>query len=416
MSKCKLPQELIDIIIDYLPFGYGSCALVCRSWLPAAHRNLFHRVVLPPPNDFYYSRPDDVPYSKRLDQVLLKSPHISEYIRELEVYDSRDDNWIGTDPTLPRLLPKLTNLTRIKFRRLHQRNVPSGLKQSIYSVLELPSLTHVELEKATFANIDDLKDLLSHAKYSTNLSLNDVSVLSDEPLTHVGEDKGPAEAEVEEHGLHSRLQSNLVSLRLSLNHHHSAFLDWLIGPRSPWDVSHMHTLQVLSSYLDDTDVTNRLLKAIGNSLRHFHLLVPYILSNPSPYRSDTNSNTDFNFESNSGIKFHYLTDIIRTKSRQVTEPLPWLLRFLSNIGKFNQIEEIKLEVEIPDCDDGPVEWSDWEEVDCLLAGAHFESLRKLNILLLPRATSTREWLLDGRRNLVRNLPLLGARGILVNVR
>jgi hypothetical protein len=65
--------------------------------------------------------------------------------------------------------------------------------------------------------------------------------------------------------------------------------------------------------------------------------------------------------------------------------------------------------------DGPMEWSDWEEVDSLLAGARFESLQKLDIVLWPRATSTREWLLDGRRNLVRTLPLLGARGISVNV-
>jgi hypothetical protein len=47
------------------------------------------------------------------------------------------------------------------------------------------------------------------------------------------------------------------------------------------------------------------------------------------------------------------------------EQLPWFLRFLSDIGKFNQIEEITLEVGIP----GYVKWSGWEEIDSILAGA-----------------------------------------------
>src|ERR1700733_12673614 len=171
MNKCKLPRELIDR----------------------------------PPNRRYHMRPNDVPYSKRLDRVLLESPHIAEYIRELQVYDSYegqefwDQNWIGTDHTLPRLLPKLTNLTRIKFQRLNWDEVLSDLRRSIYSVLELPSLTYVELEKATFVDIEDLKDfrsLLCHAKYSTSLSLNGIIVLPYEFSKHKGEDEDP-EAEAE---------------------------------------------------------------------------------------------------------------------------------------------------------------------------------------------------------------------------
>jgi hypothetical protein len=243
-------------------------------------------------------RPNDVPYSKRLDRVLLESPHIAEYIRELQVYESQefeDQNWIGTDHTLPRLLPKLTNLTRIKFQRLKWDDVPSDLRRSIYSVLELPSLTYVELEKATFFDIDDLKDLrslLCHAKYSTSLSLNGIIVLPYEFSKHKGEDEDP-EAEAEEQGLHLRL-SNLVSLSLSMDRQ-AAIVDWLIGPRSPWDVSHLPTLQILDSYLSDTDATNRLLQAIGSSLWHFHFLVPWNLSSEylRPILLNVNPFSDF---------------------------------------------------------------------------------------------------------------------------
>jgi hypothetical protein len=126
-----------------------------------------------------------------------------------------------------------------------------------------------------------------------------------------------------------------------------------------------------------------------------------------PSITDTSSHTDFGFEYNYGIKFLYLTRIIKCDHAEQ----PWLLRFLSNIGKSNRIEEINLEVDIPDCHVGPVEWSDWEEVDSILAGAHFESLRKLDIVLWPRAHSFRE----SCRNLVCMLPLVHARGVSVDV-
>jgi len=85
---------------------------------------------------------------------------------------------------------------------------------------------------------------------------------------------------------------------------------------------------------------------------------------------------------------------------------------LSNISKFNQIEEINLKVTIPD---GPMEWSDWEEVDSILAGAHFESLRKLNIELWPWGSYTPKFLRESCRNLVCMLLLVQARGVLVHV-
>jgi hypothetical protein len=75
---------------------------------------------------------------------------------------------------------------------------------------------------------------------------------------------------------------------------------------------------------------------------------------------------DISFKFNSDIKFLHLTDV----SLDSGGPLPGLLCFLSNIGKSNRVEEIKLEVDVLGCgDDGPMDWSAWEEVDCILAGA-----------------------------------------------
>jgi hypothetical protein len=79
-----------------------------------------------------------------------------------------------------------------------------------------------------------------------------------------------------------------------------------------------------------------------------------------------------------GIKFLHLTNI-QIAGYRATKSLPWLLRFLSDIGKFNQLEDIKLEVGIPDYEEGLVDWSDWKEVDYVLAGPHFKSLRSMTM-------------------------------------
>lgn len=130
MNQYKLPQELIDIIINYLLYdsrALHQCARVCGSWLPKARRNIFHQVA---PNGRYNRRSDAIyiPYSKQLDRVLLKLPHIAEYLRELEVYVGQElkyQNWITTDHTSP---PPAQALTKIKLRRLTWNEVPLDLR------------------------------------------------------------------------------------------------------------------------------------------------------------------------------------------------------------------------------------------------------------------------------------------------
>ena len=42
-----LPQELTDIVIDYLHDDTSSlqaCSVVCRSWLPSSHWHLFYKI------------------------------------------------------------------------------------------------------------------------------------------------------------------------------------------------------------------------------------------------------------------------------------------------------------------------------------------------------------------------------------
>jgi hypothetical protein len=92
--------------------------------------------------------------------------------------------------------------------------------------------------------------------------------------------------------------------------------------------------------------------------------------------------------------------------------MPWLLTFLSTIGKSNHLEEIKLEVEIFGYPTLPVDWSAWGAVDSTLVGAHFQCLRKIDIVVWGEGWYNAK---EPRENLVREFSLLGAKGVSVNV-
>ncbi|KIM75061.1 hypothetical protein PILCRDRAFT_13876 [Piloderma croceum F 1598] len=375
MNTCKLPQELVDIIIrDFHddPYSLHRCSLVCRSWLPTSHRHFFYRVVLSPPNHPYNRRPEAVPYSMRLYRVLLNSPHIANYIRELKVYEGerlKDQDWIETDQTLPLVLRKLTKLVKMEFRCLRWYPLSLDLRRSISSAFELPSLTTVEIDYGLFPNIDDFSNLLSRTKGLARLSLTDIRFHSTEPLAH--EDR---EAVDEERSASCR-QRHLTDLHLEI-FYYSVFVDWLLEARSPLDVTHIHTLDIMKHYKPDTNAINRLLRAIGSSLKHLQL---YMVSS----RFQNTTLADISIEFNPHIEFLHIQHI-QSIGLGTADAMRWLLTFLSTIGKSNHLKEINLEAEIPGYHTELVDWSAWGAVDSILAGAHFECLRKIDIANPPR--------------------------------
>ena len=277
MDRWKLPQELFDIIISKLAdrqWALHTCSLVCRSWVHSSHRHLFHRIVLSPPHRSFNGS-GDVSYCRRLHRLLLSSPHIATYIRELKVYEGQElkkQAWIGSDQTLPLVLGLLRDLTRIELRRLEWNILPLDLRQSICQVLELPSMTSFEMERSDFASMVDFSSLLSHAEGLTYLSLAEVTTKHRflKPLTSEDTNHG---AVVKGEGDHRR--RHLLDLRLDITGY-LEFVNWLLGPQSPSKVSHIRTLHVSRYRQSDAHAINELLYAIGSSLRHFKLNDPYL--------------------------------------------------------------------------------------------------------------------------------------------
>ncbi|KAF9472943.1 hypothetical protein BDN70DRAFT_886403 [Pholiota conissans] len=126
-----LPLDVLDPIVEHVAQGDNNtlsstkaCSLVCRTFLPACRRRIFGYIAL---ND-NYSYEESSPHfawprqngnlSKFL-RLLLKSPHIGEYIRSLTyrmLHDTVD--WTGVDiETFSRAFERITRLEYLTFIR-----------------------------------------------------------------------------------------------------------------------------------------------------------------------------------------------------------------------------------------------------------------------------------------------------------
>ncbi|KAK0185297.1 hypothetical protein F5146DRAFT_202148 [Armillaria mellea] len=145
----NVPQELIDIIIDYLyndTHSLRACALVASSWSGRSQQHLFYRMTLA-------GRPwPDKPKSRTAAELFLhlieSALHIPSFVRDLEIIEGdifECDRWLGRSiPVLDRLLPTLTNLRtlHIDFSGVLWSDV-QGIRTSFLSASRLPDLHKV---------------------------------------------------------------------------------------------------------------------------------------------------------------------------------------------------------------------------------------------------------------------------------
>ncbi|KAF8493601.1 hypothetical protein JB92DRAFT_2998302 [Gautieria morchelliformis] len=372
----NLPRELVDDIIGHVDeddishFRLLACSLVCRFWLPSIQRRLFHHVNLTQPRLVELAKRHA--QIQRLDQVLLNSPHLISYIRVLELPDLSisglsiyhypgSPGWTAIDKPLPALLRKLTHVQKLKISDLAW-SVPSGdFRQSLCQVLELPSMAFVCINDALFYQMDDFTNLINHARGLTGLSLNliDVIWVPRCPLeTKQGEDN---DQRFEGNGIH------LASLDVLCGNDNSefisGFINWLLGPRSHFGVSHIHTLHIALPDTED-DSVNRLLCAIGSSLKHVSII------QPSPSSVFVNLAFNVNIETLSLVRMNMRRGSLST-----------LRRVLSTIDASNHIH--RMELRINDLFSSRDTWVDWEEVYSVLTGPHFQFLRVLYINIRP---------------------------------
>ncbi|KAF8495053.1 hypothetical protein JB92DRAFT_1121512 [Gautieria morchelliformis] len=286
----SLALELIDEILGHVDvkdnishFHLLACSLVCRFWLHSSQRRLFHHINLKPRLMQRVQRHAQI---QRLDQVLLNSPHLISYILVLELPNlSRDEistyrdhpdspGWIAIDKLLPPLLRKLTHVQQLQFSGLAWSILPGNFRQSLFQVLKLPSMEFVCItdrrsDHPQSTRMDDLTNFINHARGLTGLSLTYVDV------SRVPPSRCRLETKQGDHK--QRFERNripLTSLDMMCGNDTSTFISRLLRPRSHLGVSHIHTLHIALPDTEDDNV-NRLLCAIGSSLKHVSIIQPY---------------------------------------------------------------------------------------------------------------------------------------------
>lgn len=146
-----VPQELIDVIIDYLYNDHPSlraCALVASSWSGRSQQHLFSRIV------FAGRSWPDKPKSQTAAELFLhlieSVPHIPSFVRHLEIVEGdifEYDRWLGQSiQVLDRILPALTNLRtlHINFSGVLWSDVP-GIQTSFFLASKLQDLHKVTI-------------------------------------------------------------------------------------------------------------------------------------------------------------------------------------------------------------------------------------------------------------------------------
>jgi hypothetical protein len=278
----SLAVELIDAIIGYVDEKDDisrnhllSCSLVCRLWISSSQRRLFHHIKF---GRFWYLGQTH-PGVQQLDQVLVNSPHLASYIRVLELPNlsssrlseySRYRGGIGTDELLSPLLPKLTQVQKLKISGLSWNDSTGDFRQSLRRVLELPSMAFVCISDAQFIGADDFMTLLNHTRGLLGLSLKHIHVPPHSLRVETNQGEDNKETFERQPLSHLTFLDTICSVWDG-----SSFFDWIHGPRSHFRISHIHTLHMSTPFTED-DSVNRLLRAIGSSLRHVFILLSYL--------------------------------------------------------------------------------------------------------------------------------------------
>ncbi|KAH9484814.1 hypothetical protein JR316_0001716 [Psilocybe cubensis] len=373
----RLPQELIDHIIDHLyddPLALANCARVCHAWLPTSRLHLFAKVSLKAASP--HNGPA-VPQDrcKRLHALLLRSPEIIPYIRELEICEGSplhhthpnvqsSTTWVTTERTLTALFKTLSHVERFDFSStsiFHWSTLSPTFITALCVLFSLPSLTYVRLHSWVFPDFASLTRLLSHCQNLRALALSSTTINSDSgsELSHapgvVPEDKDPGDLQ------HAQRPLEV----LTLDYVNFAYLEyWLLGRQQLVDIRTLRELRV--AHFQEPHIINRLLRALGGSLEHFH------------FKPGCWSVYPFDLSVNTGLRSLRLT----LEDDPTTAAMDWAMKMLSSITESNAVlESVGIEFYAE-----PKKMTGWRELDALFMQPQFESLKRVEMGLFAIPT------------------------------
>ncbi|KAJ7047101.1 hypothetical protein C8F04DRAFT_219823 [Mycena alexandri] len=177
-SHRVLPNELTNQVIQHSgPTALANCALVCRSWVSAAQRNLLSRITIHERN-----------YTEIVQHLTSDAPYIAPYVKRLNVLlwgDLRaniDRRLADKTPLLHLLLPHISNFTNVQelafdgcraFNDLCWDEVWTDLLAAAF-----PSVKKLTVHYLNFEDLPDLVDLVCSFPQLTHLTAEDLDIVA----------------------------------------------------------------------------------------------------------------------------------------------------------------------------------------------------------------------------------------------
>ncbi|KIY71111.1 hypothetical protein CYLTODRAFT_487481 [Cylindrobasidium torrendii FP15055 ss-10] len=237
---CRLPQELVDAILDILG-GSGDvgtlkeCAAVCAAWTSTAQKNIFRRIGLHAGKGANSSAQPQT----RLRQIRVAfelSPHLAAYVKDFHLEAGRPgfvhvppNNYIATNDDLPLVASKLHNLEHlhVSFGFCHWDDVRSSpLAASILHRNTL--LTSIDLRDVHFPTFGHLVNLLTAVPALRDVSLHNITWASESPCSL----EAPASAKL--HNLALGLVGSC----------YTTLIDWLLTGGCNLDLGNLQALEL----------------------------------------------------------------------------------------------------------------------------------------------------------------------------
>ncbi|KAK0467950.1 uncharacterized protein EV420DRAFT_436952 [Desarmillaria tabescens] len=232
-----LPQELVDLIVDFLqdePFSLQACALAGRCFLQRCRLHLFCRVCF-----------TDGTSSRRFLPLLL-APHIPPLVREVSVIGpgtTAESQWTASDDTLSSVLVSFVNVEAVHILSCRFNSVATIQK---LRTLASKAVKFLQLDTLQFERTEDFFSLLQCFPSLRHLLLGSVYVRSNEHL------RVPHPPPV-------LLETLEVPFRLSLTAIPTVGL--LLNPWSPITLSHLKSLRIERLSLNDLPIIMSLMEA-----------------------------------------------------------------------------------------------------------------------------------------------------------
>ncbi|KAJ7586285.1 hypothetical protein C8J56DRAFT_944297 [Mycena floridula] len=179
----SLPQELCEAIIDEVSDDIGtlcSCSLVCRAWRHCSQSHMLGRAIFSLPQTCPPSYANDY-LAKRwrqfykaigcnADSAIANLVHHLELSTGVDLYrDERNLTWFhDTSLHISETVARLTKLTSLSFSLGY---LSWTLHGGLFGLLCSPSLTALELQKASFDSFAELFGIILKCENLTRLSL-----------------------------------------------------------------------------------------------------------------------------------------------------------------------------------------------------------------------------------------------------